>query len=492
MSNSVAAEPWPRSDPSRSVFQYIPYGRIGLFSGACDLLLILVSSVIAGYGYNFFIWGVTTDGYADLAVGVYAAFTFVVMSRMLGLYQPNRLLSASAQHRGILIAWFIVLLIGTSIFFLFKSGEHFSRGAAIAFGVVGLASIITCRTLIRVNLKRALANGTLAGQRVIVIGDPDELATKSPLFLLRTYGAREVRRFELRSATAHNQSVVSHDATITEDVALLNSIIASVQFDQPERILLALRWSDVNRRQSICERLRALPLSVLLLPDNSVSSVVANVNDDECLLGAVEVQRAPLSLQDVVIKRIFDVAAAIILLIVLSPLLTATSLAIKLDSEGPVIFRQRRRGFSGRDFAIYKFRTMTVLEDGPFIRQAQRGDRRITRIGRLLRLSSIDELPQLINVILGNMSLVGPRPHAVAHDEEYSRSIEHYAFRRYVKPGMTGWAQIHGFRGETAELATMHKRIEFDLWYINNWNLLLDCQILMLTGIQLLKPQNAY
>jgi Undecaprenyl-phosphate glucose phosphotransferase len=463
-----------------------------MFTGICDFALVLSAGIVAGIVYNFVFWGIRTDGAADVAVGAYSAFTFVLVSKLLGLYQPNTLLSANAQIRGVAVAWCAVLLVVTSVFFLLKSGQHYSRGATIGFGVLGLGIILTSRAVTRVNLQRALANGTLAGQRVIVIGDPEELAAKPALHLLRTYGAREVRRFELSPRKHSAQSAILNDDIAAEDIAILHSSIAAAQTDHAEQVLLALRWGDTRRRQLICERLRMLPLSVLLLPDQSVSSVLLSTNDGECSLGAIEIQRAPLSWQDLLIKRIFDLALASLMLVVLSPLLLTTSLAIKLDSVGPIIFRQRRRGFSGREFAIYKFRTMTVLEDGPFIQQAQREDRRVTRIGRLLRISSIDELPQLINVILGNMSLVGPRPHALAHDEEYSRSIDNYAFRRYVKPGMTGWAQTHGFRGETAEIVAMHKRIQFDLWYINNWNLWLDCRILALTCVQLLRPRNAY
>jgi undecaprenyl-phosphate galactose phosphotransferase/putative colanic acid biosynthesis UDP-glucose lipid carrier transferase len=135
---------------------------------------------------------------------------------------------------------------------------------------------------------------------------------------------------------------------------------------------------------------------------------------------------------------------------------------------------------------------MSVLEDGPCIRQCRRDDDRVTRLGRLLRASSIDELPQLFNVLMGHMSLVGPRPHAIAHDDEYANSIDNYAFRQHVKPGITGWAQTHGFRGETADIASMHKRIQLDLWYINNWSFWLDCRILGRTCFEVLRPRNAY
>ena len=273
---------------------------------------------------------------------------------------------------------------------------------------------------------------------------------------------------------------------------MVDSAINAAQTSRAEQILIALRWSDIKRRDLICERLRVLPLPVLLLPDWSVSSVFSGTDNFSCAISAVEIQSAPLSRRDLSVKRFFDVILAGLGLILLSPLLLITSLAIKLDSPGPIIFRQRRRGFSGREFAIYKFRTMKVLEDGPRIRQAQRDDERVTRLGRLLRASSIDELPQLINVLIGEMSLVGPRPHAIAHDDEYTTSVDNYAFRHHVKPGITGWAQTHGFRGETADVKSMERRIQLDLWYINNWSLWLDFRIVARTCIELLRPRNAY
>jgi undecaprenyl-phosphate galactose phosphotransferase/putative colanic acid biosynthesis UDP-glucose lipid carrier transferase len=166
--------------------------------------------------------------------------------------------------------------------------------------------------------------------------------------------------------------------------------------------------------------------------------------------------------------------------------------AIKLDSPGPVFFRQRRAGFNSNQFSIVKFRTMNVLEDGPVVIQASRFDARITRVGKLLRRSSIDEVPQLLNVMRGDMSLVGPRPHALAHDSHYGNLLSDYAFRNHVKPGITGWAQIRGYRGETAHVEQMKARVECDLWYINNWSLILDFKIIALTCVALMFQRNAY
>jgi undecaprenyl-phosphate galactose phosphotransferase/putative colanic acid biosynthesis UDP-glucose lipid carrier transferase len=169
-----------------------------------------------------------------------------------------------------------------------------------------------------------------------------------------------------------------------------------------------------------------------------------------------------------------------------------TALAIKFDSRGPVLFLQHRNGFNAKRFSIFKFRTMTVMEEGDSVIQATRHDPRITQFGAVLRASSIDELPQLFNVLLGDMSLVGPRPHAVAHDNHYSNLLSDYAFRHHVKPGITGWAQIQGCRGGTAQVGQMKKRLDFDLWYINNWNVGLDLVILVRTVLEVVRPRNAY
>jgi len=179
-------------------------------------------------------------------------------------------------------------------------------------------------------------------------------------------------------------------------------------------------------------------------------------------------------------------------LVVLAPLFVLVVLLIRLETSGPVIFRQRRKGFNGREFTIFKFRTMKVLEDGHIIRQAQRKDARVTRVGAILRATSIDELPQLVNVLCGNMSIVGPRPHAIAHDDGYTKLIANYAFRQHVKPGLSGWAQVNGFRGETANLELMEHRVNCDLWYIKNWSFWLDLRILILTGFELMRRRNAY
>jgi exopolysaccharide biosynthesis polyprenyl glycosylphosphotransferase len=192
-------------------------------------------------------------------------------------------------------------------------------------------------------------------------------------------------------------------------------------------------------------------------------------------------ERPPLSKLERALKRTVDLFGAVGSLVLLSPLLLSIALLIKFGSKGPVLFSQWRGGFNGRKFRIFKFRSMMVLEDGSVIRQATREDPRFTRFGRLLRRTSIDELPQLFNVLRGEMSLVGPRPHAIAHDNEYTRTVAGYTLRDRVKPGITGWAQVNGYRGETGTLDLMAKRVECDLWYISNWSIWLDVKIIFRT-----------
>jgi putative colanic acid biosynthesis UDP-glucose lipid carrier transferase len=193
------------------------------------------------------------------------------------------------------------------------------------------------------------------------------------------------------------------------------------------------------------------------------------------------VNLVPLSESNVLLKSMLDYAVALVGLIVLAPLLAVVALAIKIDSPGPVFFRQRRYGQNNSIFRIFKFRTMAVTEDGPTVKQAERDDPRVTRMGRILRRTSIDELPQLLNVLTGDMSIVGPRPHALAHDQLFEQKLDLFSRRRRVRPGLTGWAQVHGFRGETKTTEDIRSRMQHDLYYIDNWSIWLDIEIITRT-----------
>jgi lipopolysaccharide/colanic/teichoic acid biosynthesis glycosyltransferase len=213
---------------------------------------------------------------------------------------------------------------------------------------------------------------------------------------------------------------------------------------------------------------------------------VAGLEQNFALAPATPIQFYPA------LKRLLDLAVAVPMLLVTAPLLLAIALWIRLDSKGPVLFRQTRLGLRGRPFGIVKFRTMNVVEDGACVVQAARNDARVTRAGTFLRASSLDELPQLLNVIAGQMSLVGPRPHAAAHDALYSALIPEYDGRQAVKPGITGWAQVNGYRGGTPTLDLMQNRVEHDLWYAQHASIALDLSILARTPVEILRSRSAY
>jgi undecaprenyl-phosphate galactose phosphotransferase/putative colanic acid biosynthesis UDP-glucose lipid carrier transferase len=444
----------------------------------------VVASVATGIAYHLHAVGHIGDVQSFLGIGCNAAVLFVLLARVQTIYRPTTLPSKFGQLHGLVMAWAAVLFVTFALLFLLKIGQEYSRVATVAFGIVGLALLTAWHRIVANVVRNAVADGSIAGQRALIIGERQELIHYPSIDLLRTYGMREIGRFELRQDARDGSTPLGEPG--------LQSAIEAAQGGLAEIVLLALRWNDRERYKAVCEHLRVLPLPVLLLPDQSIRTIagqrLVEIGSDI----AVEVQRAPLGAFERALKRILDIVVGGAALVLLAPLLMAASIAIKATSRGPVIFRQRRMGFNGREFTIYKFRTMTVAEDDSTIRQACRNDSRVTRLGSVLRRTSIDELPQIMNVLRGEMSLVGPRPHALAHDDEYSGQIADYALRHHVKPGITGWAQIHGLRGATSQLQLMERRVEFDLWYVNNWSIWLDLRILLKTCSEVLRGVNAY
>jgi putative colanic acid biosynthesis UDP-glucose lipid carrier transferase len=242
----------------------------------------------------------------------------------------------------------------------------------------------------------------------------------------------------------------------------------------------------------LLEDLRDTTASIYFVPDIFVSDLIQARVDSIGGLPVVAVCESPFYGFNGVVKRVSDIALASLILLLIAPLLLAIAVGVKLSSSGPILFKQRRYGLDGRKIVVYKFRSMTVAEDGDLVRQATRNDSRITRFGAFLRRTSLDELPQFINVLQGRMSVVGPRPHAVAHNEMYRKLIRGYMIRHKVRPGVTGLAQVNGFRGETETVEKMKGRIDMDLTYLRNWSLLLDLQIILRTVVVVLGRQNAY
>ena len=257
-------------------------------------------------------------------------------------------------------------------------------------------------------------------------------------------------------------------------------------------IYLSLPMTTQARILKLLDELRDTTASIYFVPDFFVTDLIQGRMDTVEDIPVVAVCESPFAGVGGLVKRVSDVVLALLILALLVPLLLVIALGVKLSSPGPVIFRQRRYGLDGKEITGYKFRSMMVCEDGGEIRQAQKGDSRMTRFGAFLRRTSLDELPQFINVLQGRMSIVGPRPHAVSHNEMYRKLIKGYMVRHKVRPGITGWAQVNGLRGETETLDKMQARIEHDLEYLRNWSLRLDLYIIFKTAFVVARDQHAY
>jgi putative colanic acid biosynthesis UDP-glucose lipid carrier transferase len=467
-----------RDDGRLGPFLRLSYHRIGLYVAIADAALIFCAAIFGDRTYSYLL-GIAPDAEMSSGVGIVACAIFWLFARSWGLYELPTLLISQQRIAPVLMSWAMVFLVLPLVLFLLKVGSGVSRGSMTAFAALGLVLLLGFRLLASRYLRGLMAKGWIAGRPTVIVGQADELATLKATNLLYRFGIEQVARVLLGDAGDGLPSM--------DDIAKLDRVVELARDTGASEVAIALNWNRTALLEIARERLRRLPLPVRLLPDHKIRSIIGRSR--LCGSFAVELQREPLTRMERAIKRALDICLAAVILPLLSPLLAIVAVAIKLDSPGPAIFCQRRNGFNGRQFVIYKFRTMNVLEDGPVICQATKRDARVTGIGRVLRESSIDELPQLFNVLKGDMSLVGPRPHAVAHDEQYKESIANYAFRHHVKPGLTGLAQVNGFRGETKHLAQMQKRINLDLWYIDNWSLLLDLHILARTTLVPLKRE---
>lgn len=272
----------------------------------------------------------------------------------------------------------------------------------------------------------------------------------------------------------------------------LDDLAAFVNANQVDHIYLALPMASQPRILRLLDDLKDTTVSIFFAPDIFVTDLIQGRLDHVGGMPVVAVCETPFTGLDGVIKRTSDIVLSILILVAISPVLLAVAAAVKLSSPGPVIFRQRRYGLDGKEIVVYKFRSMTTCDDGQNVKQATRGDQRITRVGAVLRRTSLDELPQFFNVLQGRMSIVGPRPHAVAHNEMYRKLVKGYMVRHKVKPGITGWAQVCGYRGETETVEKMEKRIEYDLEYLRTWSLGLDLWIIFKTVVLVVRDRNAY
>ena len=454
-------------------YRAIPSTALGI-----DLVLIGASAFSAEALYHRVPTEFSAEFSHTMAAAMFVAVLFVAAMRVQKLYNPTRLIVMDDQARSVLSAWCGAFLILASGVFSWGVSQDLSRGDILVFWGFGAVALLAHRAFWRFALPRALESGALRGRTVVSLTSEDAVP----------------QRF-VENLTRHGYHIVAHFHVPTGEPGaddVVDNIIALCRTSVIEEVVLFVNPERMSHLRSIARRLRVLPLPVTLVPVGPLSQLFQRAHNDIGDTVAIELQRAALSPAEQIFKRVLDVVVSVSALVILSPLMTLAAISIKLDSPGPVLFRQTRHGFNGRPFNIYKFRSMTVMENGDVVRQAQKHDARVTRVGYWLRRLSIDELPQLFNVVRGDMSVVGPRPHASAHDRYFASTIEKYAFRHHVKSGITGWAQVCGARGETDTLEKMQRRVDLDLWYINNWSVWLDLSIMLRTVAVVLTRENAH
>jgi putative colanic acid biosynthesis UDP-glucose lipid carrier transferase len=414
---------------------------------------------------------------------VVAAFGLVQLQLAFRTYSPEALVYPLKQLAKIIGAWGLMLLALIAIMYFAKAATEISRAWFSMWFVSGVLMMLGTRGIISQFVANLRQRGLLK-TRVAIVGYGrllHQLAGR-----LREMGTEEIELvgiFPARRCSPSLEDELSH---------AVHDVIELARRTRIDEVVIAARQSR-PRTMAMVNRLSVIPANINVC--SSLAGFAAPPSRLALVTGApiFGLRSRPLAGWDWVGKRALDLVLGGLALVFFAPLMLLISLLIVIDSPGPVLFRQQRYGFNNAEIAVLKFRTMRQdAARDPFVTQATAADPRITRIGRFLRRSSLDELPQLINVLQGQMSLVGPRPHAVAHNKHYAQLIENYAARCCVKPGITGWAQVNGYRGETDTIEKMRLRIEHDLFYIDNWSLLLDLKILALTVLRGFVHRHAY
>lgn len=441
-------------------------------------VLILGSLYSDAYSYN-------TEGY--LATGLGASLLFGLIGRFTDIYTSW---SARPFLRDevirLVVTWLSTFLSLIFIIFAAKASGQFSRFILIGWLFITplllIASRYTLRALLA-SLKRVGINN-----RTIAIAG----ITEQGLRFAEALASQPESGFQIAGFydIAPDKQVVlpNHYACIGGKQELMEAA-RNGEWDQ---IYLAPTAEQHATSLRLINSLADTITPIRLIPDDFTSTLLHSRYMEIAETPVLCLYDAPLSTQYATLKRLEDLLFGSLLLLLATPLMLGIAAAIKLTSRGPVLFKQTRHGLRGEKFQVWKFRTMTVCEDGADIKQATRNDHRVTKVGAFLRKTSLDELPQFFNVLQGNMSVVGPRPHAVAHNEEYRQIIPGYMLRHLMKPGITGWAQINGWRGETDTLFKMQKRVEYDMEYIRRWSLRLDLKIIFVTAFKTLYDRNAY
>ena len=409
----------------------------------------------------------------------------------LALLQPRNSTSQLTAGRlelatNLLWRWAVLVACLLALGYMTKSSEQYSRRVVVTWVLVTPVLLVLLQLVLH-SITRAMLMDSAHARRAVIVGctgASQELARR--LALHTELGMKVAGFFDDRGS---DRLGCGGDAQLLGQFADVASFVKNRDIDV---IFIAIPPGQVTRMRELVHDLGDTTASIYFVPDVSGFDTIQQRASEILGMPVVAMCETPFHGYRGLVKRLMDVVFSALGLLLLAPFLLAIAYAVKRSGPGPVLFRQRRYGLDGREILVYKFRTMTVCEDGARVAQAQRSDRRVTPVGRHLRRWSLDELPQLINVLQGSMSLVGPRPHAVAHNEEYRKLIKRYMVRHKVLPGITGLAQVRGCRGETTRVEDMEARVLFDLEYMRNWSPLLDLQILMATAIAVIRTDRAY
>ena len=430
-----------------------------------DSLIVIAAALASGLAYHYVVFGYIEQPAKYFAIGMVFAAGFVLLMVVKGYYKSSVLVFFANQLVYITACSFVLATFLALVIFLLGASDGLSRGAIALFAATSTVGVIASRLSWAHYIRAATTRGTVQKKKVILvrstIGQQNTYETE-----LAKMGLHAAHVFDLEEDTRPNELSASVGRSIGRDVT---EVYVMTQGMSPDVL------------QDVIKQLRSLPVPVHLVLDSFVSQIamlpVSTIGDTT----VVVLQRAPLNVAERSLKRCFDIVVAAIALLFFAPLMLMVAIAIKLDTRGPVFFHQSRRGFNHQPFDIVKFRSMSVMESESEMTQAVQNDARVTRVGKFIRSTSVDELPQFWNVLMGHMSVVGPRPHAVSQEDHYDRLISRYAFRRQIKPGITGWAQVNGHRGATPTVSSMENRLEHDLWYMHHWSLWLDINIVFRT-----------
>ena len=465
-------------------------GGIGFGFAAflAEVAAILTVSVATGCAYHIAVYNNPGLIESYLAVGGLAALSYTLPFVYREEYSIHSYLEGHRDFGRTFIVWNTAFLTLAVIGFLTKSTDLVSRGSLVLFYAGGLVALTGLAAVTRSVLVSLIESGHIASRRIMLVGPEDEIRRVQAEFQINPTGVRVVSAQVLPQASAGDEAEPLPDLLRSA----LHDAVDKARALGVDDVVLLVEWSREDVIHRIIEAFTMTPVAIHL----GASNLLGRFSDARvsrlAAVTALSLTAPPLGPLQSFTKRSFDVVTASLALVLMAPLFAAIAVAIRMNSPGPVFFRQRRRGYNSREFRIWKFRTMSTLDDGPEIVQAREGDHRVTSVGRYLRRFNLDELPQLINVVRGEMSLVGPRPHAVAHDRHYEDRIVSYPRRLNVKPGITGWAQVNGLRGCTETDEKMRARVEHDLYYIDNWSILLDLYIIVLTVLSPKAFRNAH